>query len=114
MEGGAISHNLSEIEIVCLPKDLPEFIEVDVQDLKLNEAIHLSGITVPEGVTIVELSHGEGHDHPVVSVHVKRAVEEEPVVVEEEVEEAEEVAEEKEPTEAKADEEEKSSGDESS
>lgn len=115
LEGGAISHNLSEIEITCLPKDLPEFIEVDVKDLKLNEAIHLSGITVPEGVTIVELSYGEGHDHPVVSVHVKRAVEEEPVVVEE-VEEVEEEAEAKPEAEDKESEKDKdeSTGDESS
>ena len=75
LEGGTISHNFVELEITCLPKDLPEFIEVDVQDLKLNESIHLSGIKVPEGVTIVELAHGEGHDHTVVSVHAKRAVE---------------------------------------
>ena len=72
LEGGVLSHNFVELEITCLPKDLPEFIEVDVQDLKLNEAIHLSEIKVPEGVTIVELAHGEGHDHAVVSVHAKR------------------------------------------
>ncbi len=112
MEGGAISHNIVEIEISCLPKDLPEFIEVDTADLKLNEAIHLSEIKVPEGVTIVELSHGEGHDHVVVSVHVKRAVEEEEPVV---AEEGEEVAEEDTETKAEGDdkEEEKSSGDDS-
>lgn len=85
LEGGVISHNLSEIEISCLPKDLPEFIEVDVQELKLNEALHLSDIKIPPGTTITELAHGEERDHPVVSVHVKRAVEElEPVVDEEE------------------------------
>lgn len=72
LEGGVLSHNFVELEITCLPKDLPEFIEVDVQGLKLNEAIHLSEIKVPEGVTIVELAHGEGHDHAVVSVHTKR------------------------------------------
>ena len=72
LEGGVLSHNFVELEITCLPKDLPEFIEVDVQGLKLNEAIHLSEIKVPEGVTIVELAHGEGHDHAVVSVHAKR------------------------------------------
>ena len=107
MEGGAISHNFVEIEISCLPKDLPEYIDVDVADLKLNEALHLSDIKVPDGVTIIELSHGEGHDHTVVSVHVKRAVEEEPVVEVEEaaVEEAEET---------KGEDEEKSSGEESS
>jgi len=80
LDGGVVSHNTTEIEITCLPKDLPEFIEVDAAELKLNDSLHLSDIKVPAGVTIVELSHGEGHDHVVVSVHVKRAVEEEPVV----------------------------------
>lgn len=114
MEGGVISHNFSEIEITCLPKDLPEYIEVDVLDLNLNEAIHLSEIKVPDGVTIVELAHGEGHDHPVVSVHVKRAVEEEPVVTEEDAEavEGEEGAEDADEDKAEGDD--KSSGDESS
>lgn len=74
LEGGGISHHFVELEVTCLPKDLPEFIEIDIQDLKLNESIHLSGIKVPAGVTIVELAHGEGHDHTVVSV-AKRAVE---------------------------------------
>lgn len=87
LDGGVISHNMVEVEVSCLPKDLPEFIEVDVQDLKLNESIHLSGVQVPEGVTIMELTHGEGHDHTVVSVHAKRA--EEKLEVEEEVEQEE-------------------------
>lgn len=78
-EGGVISHNTTEIEISCLPKDLPEFIEVDAAELKLNDSLHLSDIKVPDGVTIVELAHGEGHDHVVVSVHAKRAEEVEPV-----------------------------------
>ncbi|MGH1538233.1 MAG: 50S ribosomal protein L25/general stress protein Ctc [Gammaproteobacteria bacterium] len=83
LEGGVISHNIVEVEISCLPKDLPEFIEVDTAELKLNDSLHLSNIQVPDGVTIIELAHGEGHDHVVVSVHVKRAVEEEPVVTDE-------------------------------
>jgi len=83
LEGGVISHNIVEIEISCLPKHLPEFIEVDAGELKLNESLHLSDIKVPEGVTIVELSHGEDHDHVVVSVNVKREIEIEPEVVDE-------------------------------
>ncbi len=86
LEGGTVSHNFVELEIACLPKDLPEFIEVDVQDLNLNESMHLSDIKVPEGITIVELAHGEGHDHAVVSVHAKRVAAE---TEEEEEEEAE-------------------------
>lgn len=79
IDGGVISHNTTEIEISCLPKDLPEYIEVDAAELKLNDSLHLSDIKVPDGVTIVELSHGEDHDHVVVSVHAKRAEEVEPV-----------------------------------
>lgn len=105
LEGGVISHNIAEIEVSCLPKDLPEFIEVDTAELKLNDSLHLSDIKVPDGVTIIELSHGEGHDHVVVSVHVKRAVEEEPVVTDE-------VAEGEEGVDADADADAKADGDE--
>ena len=75
LAGGAISHHMGELEVTCLPKDLPEFIEVDMQDLDLNDSLHLSDIQVPAGVTLVELAHGEGHDHTVVSVHAKRTAE---------------------------------------
>jgi large subunit ribosomal protein L25 len=66
-EGGEISHVLNEVEITCLPKDLPEFIEVDIIDLGLGETIHLSDLKVPEGVTLVELAHE--NDAAVVNVH---------------------------------------------
>jgi len=112
LEGGVISHNTTEVEISCLPKDLPEFIEVDAAELKLNDSLHLSDIKVAEGVTIVELSHGEDHDHVVVSVHVKRAAEVEPEVTDEVAEG--EVAEGEEPK-AESDDkgDDKSSGDDS-
>ena len=72
-EGGSISRLLTEIEVTCLPKDLPEYFELDISGLGLNEMLHLSDITVPDGVEIVELSHGEEHDRPVVSIHVIKA-----------------------------------------
>jgi large subunit ribosomal protein L25 len=72
LEGGAVSHSLSEIEVRCLPQNLPEFIEVDVADLHVGDMIHISQLTLPAGVESVELSHGEGHDHAVVSVHLPR------------------------------------------
>lgn len=75
MEGGVITRNLSDIEIVCLPGVLPEYIELDLKDLKLGESLHLSDIKFPEGVTSTELAHGEDHDHLVVSIHVPRAEE---------------------------------------
>jgi large subunit ribosomal protein L25 len=106
LDGGVASHNIVEVEVSCLPKDLPEFIEVDVAELKLNDSLHLSDIKVPGGVTLVELAQGEDHDHVVVSIHVKRAVEEEPVA-------GEEVAEGDAAAEGDAEGEEKSSGDDS-
>jgi len=75
MEGGIITRNLSDIEIVCLPGVLPEYIELDLADLKLGESLHLSDIKFPEGVTSTELAHGEGHDHSVITIHAPRAEE---------------------------------------
>ena len=90
-EGGSISHNVIEVEISCLPKDIPEFIEVDVSQLSIGDSVHLSDLKVPEGITISALTHGEGHDQQVLNVHTtKIAVEEEPVV--EEAAEGEEAA----------------------
>lgn len=94
-EGGVITHNLTEVEVSCLPKNLPEYIELDLGDLDMDQTVHLSDIKLPEGVEVVELMHGEGHDQPVVSIHMPRAVVEE---TEEEAGEAEAEAE----TEAKA------------
>jgi len=70
--GGNLLRALNEIEVSCLPKDLPEYIEVDVIDLDLGESLHISDITLPEGVTSVELSHGEDHDLSVVAVQAPR------------------------------------------
>jgi large subunit ribosomal protein L25 len=79
-QGGVVSRNLIEVEIACLPRYLPEAIEVDVTSLELNHALHLSDLKLPEGVRIVQLAHGEEHDLPVVSIHHPRIeVEEEPV-----------------------------------
>ena len=83
--GGIISHLMTELEISCLPKDLPEFIEVDVLELEMGEALHLSDLKVPEGVEIAALLHGGDAAQPVVSVHAPRVeVEEEPVVADDE------------------------------
>ena len=72
MEGGLLNHLQSEIEIMCLPKDLPEYLELDVAELKLGESLHLSDIKVPEGVEIIALTHGEDHDTGVAAVHKTR------------------------------------------
>lgn len=76
-EGGLVTHSITEVEVACLPKDLPEYLEVDLGDLALDAIFHLSEIKVPNGVEIVELSHGQGHDQAVASIHLPRAAKEE-------------------------------------
>ena len=75
-QGGIVSHMRNDVEVMCLPKDLPEFIEVDISGLSLNESIHLSQLKVPEGVTLVEIVK---EDAAVVAIHSPRAEEPEPV-----------------------------------
>lgn len=74
-EEGVVQHNMNEIEIECLPRNLPEYIEVDCRNLHLNDAVHLTELVLPEGVEIVELMGDEEdqHDRTVVSVQVPRA-----------------------------------------
>ncbi len=67
LAGGMISHVINEVEVECLPKDLPEFIGVDLKDLRADQSIHLSELALPAGVTIV--THGEGD--PVVATVLK-------------------------------------------
>lgn len=77
---------MTDVEISCLPADLPEFIEVYMAELDLNQVVHLSDIALPEGVTIVALSHGEDYDSVIVSVYVPRVIEEIEEIAEEELE----------------------------
>ena len=76
MGGGIISHNLSDVEVSCLPADLPEFIEIDVENLDLGQSLHLTDLVLPPGVTIVALGLGEDRDTQVVGVHQPRVIEE--------------------------------------
>ena len=96
--GGKVAHLINDIEVACLPKDLPEYLEVDVAELELDAMLHLSDIKLPNGVEIPQLAQGPEHDHAIVSIHVIKAapVEEEEIVeTGAEVEEGEEGAEEK-------------------
>ncbi len=87
-QSGLFSHLMTEIEVICLPSDLPEYIEVDVSHLHIGEPIHLSDLDLPSGVELVELMHG--HDHAIVIINVRREqIEEEEEVEEEEMEAAE-------------------------
>jgi large subunit ribosomal protein L25 len=79
-QGGIVSHLRNDIEISCLPKDLPEAIEVDMGAMSLNDSVKLSDLKLPTGVTIPELAHG--HDAPVVTIHAPRVEVEEVAVAE--------------------------------
>ena len=70
--GATIAHHVTEIAVTCLPKDLPEFIEVDLADLVVGQTLHLSDVTFPKGVTSDELAKGEAHDQAVVSANAPK------------------------------------------
>ncbi len=81
MAGILISHALNDVEISCLPKDLPEHIEVDLSELKVGDIVHLSALKLPNGVEIPELRLGKEHDSAVVTAQeMKQEVEVAPVV----------------------------------
>ncbi len=67
--GVMIDYQMNEVEISCLPKDLPEFIEVDLSDFNGGDMVNLSDLKVPDGVTLTAFTHGdnEAHDSVVVS-----------------------------------------------
>jgi len=71
--GAVIAHHVTEIAVSCLPKDLPEFIEVDLADLEVGQTIHLSDVKLPANVTSDELAKGESHDQAVVSANAPKA-----------------------------------------
>jgi large subunit ribosomal protein L25 len=79
VQGGVVSHMRSDVEVTCLPKDLPEFLELDLSGMNLNETKFLSDVPLPPGVTIPELAH---RNAPVVSIHSPRAEEPEAVAAE--------------------------------
>ena len=76
-EGGKINHIQIEMEVICLPKDIPEFIEIDMGALEMDQSIHLSEIKLPKGVECAALSHGDdAHDSAVAAIHAVRGAEE--------------------------------------
>jgi len=79
--GGVVSRVMNELEVSCLPKDLPEYIEVDLAEVNVGEGIHLSDLIMPEGTEITALAHGGDAARTVATVHIPK------IIVEEEEEE---------------------------
>lgn len=82
--GGVVARIANEIEVSCLPADLPSFLEVDLATVELGATVHISDITLPTGVESVELIKGDAHDLPIVTITLaKKTVEAEEAVTEE-------------------------------
>ncbi|MAL68295.1 MAG: 50S ribosomal protein L25/general stress protein Ctc, partial [Porticoccaceae bacterium] len=73
--GGLIAHTMTDIEVSCLPKDLPESIDVDMAEVDVGQIVHLSDLTLPDGVESVSLSQGADYDLTVATVNKQKAVE---------------------------------------
>lgn len=104
LEGGLIHHDLIELEVECLPENLPAAIDVDLAELGLGESIHLSDITPPEGVVFPGLDPESDHDPVLVSIHQPRKAAEEDEEAAEEAAEGETEADEAGGEEARGDE----------
>jgi large subunit ribosomal protein L25 len=70
--GGTVQKTRTEVEVICFPRDLPEYLEVDLQNLEVDELLHLSDIKLPDGVELTDLIADPPRDEPIVSVHVLR------------------------------------------
>jgi large subunit ribosomal protein L25 len=68
--GGNVSHHITEVEVSCLPRDLPEFIPIDLLEMEIGDILHLSEIPMPEGVA---LAHAPDPDEPVIVMHGARS-----------------------------------------
>lgn len=78
-KGGVATHSMVDVEVSCLPADLPEYIEVNLANLDIGESIHLSDLALPAGVEIIALAQGPEHDLPVVSMMASKTSKEEEV-----------------------------------
>lgn len=72
-KGGVATHSLVDVEVLSLPANLPDYIEVDLAGLDVGQSLHLSDLVLPEGVNVVALSQGAEHNLPVVSILASRA-----------------------------------------
>ena len=89
MHGGVVSHLINDIDISCLASNLPEYLEIDVEEMDIGDSVFLSALKLPEGVEIPVLALGEDRDQAVVSVTEAKIIDIEPEIVESEGEEGE-------------------------
>ncbi|HEX6591010.1 MAG TPA: 50S ribosomal protein L25/general stress protein Ctc [Moraxellaceae bacterium] len=82
LEGGELAIMANELEISCLPADLPEYLEVDLKDVHLGTTLHISDVKLPKGVEVPALALGHDHDQPIANVHKSRVEAEEPKAAE--------------------------------
>jgi len=75
-KGGVVTHAMVDVEVLCMPSVLPEFIEVDLANIDVGDTVHLSDLVLPAGVEIPALQQGAEHDHPVAQILKTRAAEE--------------------------------------
>ena len=71
-DGGVVAKHMTELEISCLPADLPEHIEVDITNLELDQSIHISAISLPSNVELTHAIEDDAHDHPVVGISIPK------------------------------------------
>ena len=90
MHGGVVSHLINDIDISCLASNLPEYLEIDVEEMDIGDSVFLSALKLPEGVEIPVLALGEDRDQAVVSVTEAKIIDIEPEIIESEDEEGEE------------------------
>ena len=76
LEGGTVTALMNEVEVSCLPKDLPEKLEVDVSNLKLDDMLYLEDIELPEDVELLQLTQDEPANDPIVAIRLLRIQEE--------------------------------------
>ncbi|WP_088330836.1 50S ribosomal protein L25/general stress protein Ctc [Lacimicrobium sp. SS2-24] len=90
LEGGHAEHHMADVEIQCLPHDLPEYIEVDLLNVEMGQTLHLSDLVLPKGTSLTELAKGEDHDLAVVTIKAAKgpAVEDEETAADDGEEEA--------------------------
>jgi large subunit ribosomal protein L25 len=72
--GGVFSHMVNDVEISCLPGNLPEFIKVDLGGLEMDGSVHLSDLVMPAGVSLAVDVSDAAHDHTVATVHMPHAL----------------------------------------